>query len=235
MLVRDNWKSHLLRVFWLRIVIVSLINDPENSCGPKVGKYGSHYQKKIYQNKRKDPQSTELKTEVTITLAKHIFFAMETGSRYKINSIGNYQSQKDRLQSRKTSCLPERMCLFYTSSPQSFLCFLWTFFFFFFVSPRKLCCTVNCVRREGVAQFEGGEVHSRPHSLVQNTVAKLFNGTDAASVCCFLGHTRLCCFIKNEKVGILFPLAGQRLEQQEEPFLCVIKMNWSTMVCFWVE
>lgn len=43
------------------------------------------------------------------------------------------------------------------------------------------------------------------HYLVQNVVAKLFNGTDAASVCCLLGHARLCCFIKMKKLGFFSP------------------------------
>lgn len=43
------------------------------------------------------------------------------------------------------------------------------------------------------------------HYLVQNVVAKLINGTDAASVCCFLGHARLCCFIKMKKLGFFSP------------------------------
>lgn len=61
------------------------------------------------------------------------------------------------------------------------------------------------------------------HYLVQNVVAKLFNGTDAASVCFFYWPRSVLLFYKNEKVWDSFPLAGQMLEQQEEPFLRVHK------------
>lgn len=107
----------------------------------------------------------------------------------------------------KTSCLLERMCFLHRRSPQSFLCFLWTFYYlFFFVSPRKLCCTVNCVRREGIAQFEGGEVHSRPHIIWYKMLWPN----------CLMAQTRLLCaaflatlgsvvFIKMKKLGFFSP------------------------------
>lgn len=59
--MRDNWKSHLLITSWLLIVIVSLMNDPENSCGPKwksrnhYRKCGSHDQRKSTKRKKERP------------------------------------------------------------------------------------------------------------------------------------------------------------------------------------